>query len=256
MTFFSVKSNKKRTQFITTITQYPLGKVKSQHDRTKQRQLSKIGSEAYRTSLLRAFARAKMIAFFNPDMDQFITLTYKANQLDPNQTLYDIKKLIKKEKYLHMQSKKTNTHIKNQQQTLKYLYVFERQKRGAIHVHMMANRGFTTRENQNGFPELVNWSHGFSSVLTIADFDNNFKPYLYLLKYMHKAQRIGKSFIHTSRNFDKIEAVDYSQYIERLNKENLLYQEDTTYTIGTRRRRIVKQYHKPPAHYNQPNKKG
>jgi len=124
----------------------------------------------------------------------------------------------------------------------KYIYVFERQKRGAIHIHMVTNGGFQLQINKNGHRELKNWPHGFTSVLDIKDFDNNFKPYLYLFKYMQKAQRIGKSFIHTSKTFDKIINVDYDYYIEQLAEGNIIYEEDYNYTLNEENHSISKDY--------------
>lgn len=76
---------------------------------------------------------------------------------------------------------------------------------------MIASNFFQLQKNKNGFNELKNWNigtgHGFSSVLTIKKFDSNFKPYLYLFKYMTKAQRIGKQFIYCSRGLN-----DFQEY--------------------------------------------
>lgn len=135
------------------------------------------------------------------------------------------------------------TDQKNEENPFKYLYVFERQKRGAIHVHMVCNGGFETEINKNGYKSLKNWLHGFTSVLEIKDFDDNFKPYLYLFKYMQKAQRVGKSFIHTSRkSFDKIKSVDYDYYIEVLSEGSIVYEEDYKFTLNKKDYTINKEY--------------
>lgn len=311
---YRLKSNITRTSFVLQKTNYsqqqktpkPTDKYKIKETRS----LSQVGTDSYNRSLRRAFARAKLLAFFNPDLTQFITFTYKDNMLDENQALYDIKQFLKKEKRKYSQKQRLATfemqknHAENDQSELstfphpknnnkltdvikrkenqktrhrrgcgnvensdelsisyaelastfeatqknkgnpfKYIYVFERQKRGAIHVHMVANEGFEYQINKNGYKELKNWSHGFTSVLTIKDFDNNFKPYLYLFKYMEKAQRVGKSFIHTSRkSFDEVKWVDYDNYIETLAQGDIVYEEDYKFTLNQKNYRIDKQY--------------
>lgn len=313
MTTISVKTTYNRSSFIVTKTNLYPQQPKQPKDplstEKETRQLSEVGTPSYQRSLRRAFARAKLLAFFNPDLTQFITFTYKENILDENKALYDIKQFLKKEKRKYSQREslvpieieQTNeknaiaelstfphpqnnnkltdviTRKKNQQNRsrkgcgnvensdilsithaelgsifekgkdtksnpFKYIYVFERQKRGAIHVHMVCNGGFQMQKNNNGYLELKNWTHGFTSVLTIKDFDNNFKPYLYLFKYMQKAQRIGKSFIHTSKSFDKIINVDYDYYIEQLSEGKIIYEEDYQFTLNQKEYSISKDY--------------
>jgi len=317
MNNYTVKTTYNRSSFILQKSSLPLTtqkKPKDILDTTKEtRSLSLVGSPSYIRSQRRAFSRAKLLAFFNPDLTQFITFTYKENILDENKTLYDIKQFLKKEKRKkqknssqkesartfennQINAKKANQELstypqptnnnkltdviarkKNQQNRhrrgcghvensdemcitnaelhsifekgkdtksnpFKYIYVFERQKRGAIHIHMISNGGFEMETNLNGYQQLKNWPHGFTSVLTIKDFDNNFKPYLYLFKYMAKSQRIGKSFIHTSKSFDKIINVDYDYYIEELEKRDIVYEEDYKFTLDQRQHEITKEY--------------
>lgn len=178
---------------------------------------STFGSNSYLDALQRAFNQVKTRVFFNPDMDKFITLTYKGKNHTPEQVLYDVKQLIKKEKRHHSK-------------TLKYIYIMEYQKRGSIHVHMIANSNFTFRKNKNNYDELTYWKHGFSSALKITDFDKNFRPYLYLFKYMKKSERIGKSFTHSSRNLDNYKMITDNENIN-LNEMELLTQEKTQATL-------------------------
>lgn len=179
---------------------------------TKRNQ-SAFGTNSYTDALQRAFNVVKTRVFFNPDMDRFITLTYKGKNHTPEQVLYDVKQLIKTEK-------------RNHSKTLKYIYIMEYQKRGSIHVHMIANSNFTFRKNRNNYDELTHWKHGFSSALKITDFDANFRPYLYLFKYMKKSERIGKSFTHSSRNLDNYKVITDNDKIN-LNEMELLTQEKT-----------------------------
>lgn len=145
------------------------------------------GSKSYRDGLQRAFNKAKQQIYFNPDMTLFITFTYVGAEHTHDDVMRDIKIFMKSER-------------RRAKRPIKYIYVMEYQKRGSIHVHMIANDVFTLNRNKNGYYELSHWPHGFTSVLRINDFDDNFRPHLYLFKYMKKAQRIGQSFLHSSRN--------------------------------------------------------
>lgn len=231
MDYVSLKTDSQIKTFVLQRTNY-LFSQKVDFDRSGFRTLSIVGTDAYNRSLRRAFARAKLIAFFNPDLNQFITLTYKANITDCNRVISDLK--------IFFKSQRRHLTI-----PIKYLYVLELQKRGAIHVHLIASKGLQTETNKNGYLSLSGWSHGFSSVLNIKQFDNDFKPYLYLFKYMTKAQRVGNSFIHTSRNFDKIKTIDYREYIHFLTEENLLYSEDTKFNLDNEKNyTISKKYYR------------
>lgn len=220
---------------------------------TNTRTQSQLGSLSYQESLKRAYTRAKLLAFFNPDLTQFITLTYKENQLDHQTTLHHLKQFFKYQKNSIKNRNTQNTHsLPPHKKTTKkipkpkYIYVFERQKRGAIHVHMLSNDSLQLETNKNGHLSVKYWPHGYSSVLLLQETDINFKPYLYLFKYMTKTERIGPSFIHTSRNvFDNIENVDYRDYIKQLDGANVLYEEDLKYIYDGKTTRINKKYLEP-----------
>jgi len=169
---------------------------RSKHLQGLERSEAQFNTKSYKDSLQRAFNKAKEQIYFNPDMTNFITLTYKENMQDIAQVLKDVKQLVKYETRANERSYPAGSGRK----TLKYIYIMEYQKRGALHVHMIANTSFTTYRNKNNHLSLKYWTKGFSSVLHISDFDNNFRPYLYLFKYMKKSQRIGKSFVHSSKN--------------------------------------------------------
>lgn len=186
--------------------------------RPSRRSESVYGTKSYNDALQRAFNRAKQQIYFNPDMKYFVTFTYKGADHTPEQVLHDIKMFIKRE----------SRRDRAQRCQIKYIYVMEYQKRGSIHVHMIANDFFSVQVNKNGYKELVNWQKGFSSVLHIKDFDSNFRPYLYLFKYMRKAQRIGKSFIHASRNLSQ--SIDISDNID-FSHWDTVTQERTTTTL-------------------------
>lgn len=155
-------------------------------DLTTSRKESEYDTKSYRDGLQRAFNNAKQKVFFNPDMIYFVTLTYKGTEHTPDEVLRDLKIFFKKQRALGYQPK--------------YIAVMEYQKRGSIHVHLVTNKEMRIEKNRNGYFHLPDWRKGFSSVLSIGDFDDNFRPYLYLFKYMKKSRRIGKSFLYSSRN--------------------------------------------------------
>lgn len=165
---------------------------------------SEIGTESYRASRSRAFNRAKQKIYFNPDMTKFITLTYSENMQDLDRLLYDVKQLIKKE-------------ARHSEKEIKYIFTVEKQQRGALHVHMIANDSFKTFKNKNNHDQLYYWKHGFSSVLDITGADSNFKPYLYLFKYMNKAQRIGNRFVYSSKNTNNFEELTDFEFDKKMH---------------------------------------
>lgn len=249
--YYRLKTTPTNDKFVLTKTSHAFMQKNQTNKQPSTRSLSLIGSDSYTRSLRRSFARSKLLAFFNPDLTHFITFTYKQNQTSTTQALKDIKQFLKYQtNYYNQQTRKTEKlteQFKKDKNTksnpFKYIYVFEKQKRGAIHVHMVANGLFRTRKNKNGYDELYYWKHGFTSVLNIKTTDNNFKPYLYLFKYMGKAQRVGRSFIHVSRNFDKIQSVDYADYITKLQGASLLFKEDYEIYIEESKSRITKEYY-------------
>ena len=63
----------------------------------KNRTQSVYGTKSYRDGLQRAFNKAKMQIYFNPDMKYFITLTYRKADNTVEEVLRDVKLLIKRE---------------------------------------------------------------------------------------------------------------------------------------------------------------
>lgn len=108
--------------------------------------------------------------------DKFITLTYAENMRDLDRADDDFKKFIKRLKYRYK--------IKG----LKYLAVRERQKRGAIHFHILCDWDIEllgeshTRELERFIGEKV-WGFGFVDIKAIGHVDN---VGAYLIKYMTK----------------------------------------------------------------------
>lgn len=190
--------NPNKNKAIMIASHHNRHKKRSKHPEGLKRSEAEFNSKSYRDGLQRAFNRAKTQVYFNPDMQFFVTLTYSGSTHTIEDVMDDMKKFLLKERRAGHNPK--------------YIWVAEYQKRGSIHVHMITNRGFETHVNQNGYDQLTNWKHGFSSVLHIRDFDKNFKPYLYLFKYMKKAQRIGKSFLHSSKNLNTFEEMNMDDF--------------------------------------------
>lgn len=209
--------------------QYSLKRRLSPSVRTKRVE-STFGTKSYSDALQRAFNNAKQQIFFNPDMNQLVTLTYKGLSHTPEQVLYDVKQFIKTEKR------------NNPTKLFKYIYIMEYQKRGSIHVHMITNNNFTYYTNKNGYRSLQYWKHGYSSILPIKKLDGNFKPYLYLFKYMKKAQRIGKSFVHSSRNLNNYQIFKSFDASVLAQDWNTFHQEVSQSTIPILNKTIY--YHK------------
>lgn len=187
-------------------------KTRSKRLQHPERSQAVHNTKSYADGLQRAFNRVKKQVFFNPDMKYFVTLTYKGK----NHTIEDVMSDMKI--FLKNQKRKTG-------ENLKYVWVAEYQKRGSIHVHMITNAKFKTHTNKNGYQSLTDWTHGFTSVLEIEDFDDNFRPYLYLFKYMRKAERIGKSFVHSSRNISLTSSVEVVNNDEIMEQYYVQHQE-------------------------------
>jgi hypothetical protein len=166
------------------------------------------GSETYRASLSRAFNHAKQKIYFNPDLKYLVTLTYAQNMQDLDKLYYDIKQYLKNEKR------------KNKNKEIKYLFTIEKQDRRAYHIHMLTNDFPTTHINKNNYKSVTLWTHGFSSILNSDKADNNFKTYLYMFKYMNKAQRIGHKFVHSSKNLNNFQEYP-AEYFDKMLYEKV-----------------------------------
>lgn len=181
-----VEMNSDRALVLESTLRITENKPRETDSKGLERAMTQVGTKQHKDSLQRAFNRVKQQVFFNPDMIYFVTLTYAGKTHTPEDVLNDIKMFMK------------STRRKGYKP--KYVAVMEYQKRGSIHVHMITNGEYEMNRNSNGYLEYTDWGHGYSSILTIGDFDDNFKPFLYLFKYMSKSERIGKSFVYSSRN--------------------------------------------------------
>lgn len=100
----------------------------------------------------------------------FATFTYAENMTDINQGKNDFKNFIKRWNYQRK---------KQELDALKYVYVVEFQKRGAVHFHcIFLNSGYIKNKE---LKEL--WRHGHVKINKIKDVDN---VGAYVVKYMAK----------------------------------------------------------------------
>lgn len=164
-----------------------------QEDRTHERRLQT-------TREARNLTRRLALMNFNSD-DKFITLTYKANMTDLVKADKDFKDFIKRFKY-------------KMGIDLKYLAVRERQKRGAIHYHLLCDwkQEMKTEQEIRHFERVLGsgqwgegiWRGGFVDIKPIEHVDN---VGAYIIKYMTKELSIelykGKKLYLCSQGLER-----------------------------------------------------
>jgi hypothetical protein len=155
----------------------PNPNTKGSTDFTKR---NKISLESKR----QAFKKASDLLFFNDDMTNFVTLTYRKQHKNYSMVLDDLKNLSRSEK------------------NFKYIAVVERHKTGCYHIHLITSV-LATVSLRSGFCSAVHWKKGFSDVRSIRSFDENFNIFKYLFKYLAKADKIGGRWVLKSRNLNK-----------------------------------------------------
>lgn len=137
----------------------------------------------------------------NPDLQTFVTLTYKENMQDIKLSKVDLAKCIRM-----LQRFFTG---------FKYLYVLEYQDRGAIHYHMLCNMPVPVRtaksrqhkpqeqkDLENYFHEIF-WPHGFCDIRDLGQEGNtNVGLYVsvYLVEDLYKLDLQGNKCYGYSRN--------------------------------------------------------
>lgn len=100
----------------------------------------------------------------NPELDEFVTLTFKENITDITIANRHFSKFIMRLKYKHP--------------NLKYVAVIEFQRRGAVHYHLLMNISYVKNIE---IAQL--WGHGFVKVNKIDHVDN---VGAYICKYLSK----------------------------------------------------------------------
>lgn len=148
--------------------------------------------------------------------DLFITLTYAENMINIDKGKDDFKKFAKRLNY---------RLVKQGRDKIKYVYVVEFQKRGAVHFHcMFFNCGYLD-------PKILSeiWGHGFVKINRINDVDN---AGAYVVKYMNKdmidERLVNKDLYGRSRGLNEpIEIKDPQEVAVlegTLKDTNLVYQ--------------------------------
>lgn len=179
---------------------YKLDVKKSSRKRGKLEQVEDIAEEAEdgaevptsagdSDSVKRSKRRARKAVFdyamCNPDLDVFLTFTLSAENIDR----YDYKAVIKK----------LNTWLDNmvRRHGLKYIFVCEQHKDGAIHFHGVANSGAlklidSGHKDKRGHTvyNVSNWKLGFSTAIDC--YGDRASVCKYITKYITKAvEKVG-----------------------------------------------------------------
>lgn len=162
----------------------------------------------FRQKFLREFSvrrtRGKICRLINanPDLNNFLTLTFKENFTDLKEANLIFKKFIKRLKYAYPE--------------LKYLAVPEFQKRGAVHYHVLLNLGYVENSELAAI-----WDQGFVMINTIRHVRN---IGLYISKYIGKdlfdKRYFGMRKVLYSRNLDRPKIIVFARSV----KEYLLKQ--------------------------------
>ncbi|MFZ2310672.1 MAG: hypothetical protein WAW11_03945 [Patescibacteria group bacterium] len=151
------------------------------------------------SSINRTRTQIRRIVNSNPELNKFLTLTFADNIIDLKQTNNIFNKFIKRLTY--------------QYSDFKYVAVFEFQKRGAVHYHLLCDLPFV-KSNQM---ELI-WKQGF---IKLKKTNNVSNIGAYMSKYLGKEideRTFGKKKFFKSQNLKQpIELMGYraDQFIER-----------------------------------------
>jgi len=152
------------------------------------------------------------------DNTKFITLTFKRNIANIEYTNAEFKNFIKR----------LNYHIYNRKKhTIKYIATWEKQKRGAIHYHVVFFGFPYVRKSQ--LERL--WGHGFAHINQI-DVDSRENRGRYLSKYFAKDLELKehkKKAFFTSQNLKKpliTKLVMDGDTIQALAKEKIIFQKE------------------------------
>ncbi len=173
-----------------------IGKDTKQLDIFEQIANKKIRAQS---SINRTRTQIRRLVNSNPELNKFLTLTFADNIIDLKQTNYIFNQFIKRLTYRYPD--------------FKYVAVFEFQKRGAVHYHLLCELPFINSKSM----ELI-WKQGF---IKLKKTNNVSNIGAYMSKYLGKeidARTFGKKKFFKSQNLNKpIELFGYraDQFIER-----------------------------------------
>ena len=198
----------------------------------EQKKINKINSR--KQTLYNARNTIIRLISSNQDLQTFVTLTYKENQQDIKLT----------KKHLNLFFKK----LQKKYEYLKYIYVFELQKRGAIHYHILLNLNAldnqfnikTANNNQKKPMEQKKleiefskkyWKHGFIDIRNLREEGNtNIAKYVsaYLVSDLFEYDMQSNKIYGCSRNLnkpivEKLETKDTIEELIELNNYDLKY---------------------------------
>lgn len=155
------------------------------------------------------------------DNTKFMTLTFKENIQDINYTNYEFNKFIKRLNFYIY-------HVKKQQ--LKYIAVWEKQKRGAIHYHIVFFSLPFIKINE--LQQI--WGHGFVK-LNKVDVDSKDNRGRYISKYFSKdidaKEYKQKSFFKSQNLIKPITKRMTRQELFDFSTENVVFTKEYTRTL-------------------------
>lgn len=171
-------------------------------EETKRENRKKVANRA------RNYVKRKANA--NPQLNKFLTLTYKENMTDVNKARKDFDKFVKR--------------VKTRYKDFSYIAVPEFQKRGALHFHLLCNLPFV---NVHELAQV--WGYGYIKINRLDNVDN---VGAYITKYMTKEnideRLIGRKCYSMSKGLN-----EPSIYTDETDIENILAHLETVKRINT-----------------------
>ena len=151
--------------------------------------------EKSKSSTHRTKKNIKNITNSNPQLQKFLTLTFKKNIIDIDFANYEFMQFIKRMKFKYLD--------------FQYLAVIEFQKRGAVHYHIICNLPFVDKK-------LIakKWGHGFIKIKRI-DRINNMGGYIskYVSKDSDNMKLFNKKkFFHSKDLYMPLEIINEWQF--------------------------------------------
>lgn len=188
----------------------------------------------------------------NPELCTFITFTYASNMQDLKQSKEDLRQCIR--------------YMQKFWKGLKYLYVLEYQRRGAIHYHMLCNIPMTIKTARNGeyksteqkeleqYFHEVYWPYGWVDIRNLKEQGvTNVGLYVsvYLVEDLLSLNLEGARCYGYSRNLDKptVSVISQECTMEDIIKEyqdwyNIQYisSYNISFKVGSKTRKSVVNY--------------
>ena len=175
--------------------------------------------------------KIRRILLANPDMCRFfVTITFKDNVKDIGHAYKDFNFFIKRLRYW--------AHKQGKNRDFKYLVVPERQKRGAVHFHMVCNapfywnKGWNPHTNNRKISEILErvWGYGFADIRLI---DDPMKVAGYISKYLTKQDewppytrryKVSRNVLHPISYYAEpvVEKSDFSPHTGKFDAKAIL----------------------------------